>query len=144
MSRVITLGTFDLLHLGHIHLLQICRRIAGSDGQFVVAVNPDHFVKEFKGREPVQPFAERAGMVAAVRGVSEVVPTPGADAKPLLERFKPDFIVIGKDWADRDYYGQLGIDQEWLDTHTCVVLYIERVGDLSSTELKERVRATGS
>jgi glycerol-3-phosphate cytidylyltransferase len=139
VSTVITLGTFDLLHPGHVHLFRQCRRIAG-DGTVHAAVNPDGFVESFKGRRPVQHWIERRDMVASLRFVDHVHVTPGADVRPLLDEVQPDFIVIGKDWAGRDYYGQLGIDQAYLDELDAAVVYLERVGDLSSTELKARVR----
>lgn len=137
---VLTLGTFDLLHPGHVHLFETCARIAGGTPVHV-AVNPDEFVEQFKGRRPVQTFDERTRMVSACQFVTTVHATPGHDARPLIDDVRPDFIVIGKDWASRDYYGQLGVTQDWLDERGVVVLYVERVGDLSSTELKERVRA---
>ncbi len=140
MPDVVTLGTFDLLHPGHQHLFRLCHRLA--DGGVVhVAVNPDGFVERFKGRRPVQSYEERSSMVAASRWVHQVHETPGEVVRPLLDRLRPAFIVIGKDWADRDYYGQLGVDQDYLDGIDCAVLYVERIGDLSSTELKSRVRA---
>jgi cytidyltransferase-like protein len=139
MSTVLTLGTFDLLHPGHVHLFETCRRIAGN-GEVHVAVNPDEFVAEFKGRTPVQSFVERARMVGACRAVDEVHATPGADATPLIDALEPDFVVIGKDWAARDYHAQLGAGAAWFDERDIVIVYVERVGDLSSTLLKARVR----
>lgn len=141
MNTVLTLGTFDLFHPGHVELLEQCARIAGPEGTVHVAVNPDWFVTEFKGRAPVQTFLERSRMIASCVFVDEVHTTPGPDCRPIIDELSPDFVVIGKDWASRDYYGQLGIDETFLAERACSVVYIERAGDFSSTDLKARVRA---
>ena len=141
MSTVLTLGTFDLPHTGHMYLFEQCARIAGEDGSVVVAVNPDEFIERFKGRRPVQTLMERKSIVRASRYVDVVETTPGEDAKPLIELIEPDFIVIGSDWAPpKDYYAQLQITQEYLVEKGIALLYLDRLGDHSSTNLKERIR----
>ena len=123
------------------YLFEQCARIAGDDGYVVVSVNPDEFIEQFKGRRPVQTLAERKAIVGASRYVNEVVDTPGADAKPIIELVEPDFLVIGVDWAPpKDYYAQLQITQEYLVEKGIALLYLDRLGDHSSTNLKERIR----
>src|SRR5690606_23381944 len=125
------------------YLFQQCRKIAGSDGVVNVAVNPDEFVEEFKGQRPIQSYAERRAILSANKYIDNLFPTPGPDAKPLIEIIKPDFIVIGSDWAPpRDYYAQLDITQEYLYQKGIGLLYLDRVGEHSSTNLKERIRAS--
>jgi glycerol-3-phosphate cytidylyltransferase len=141
MARVLTLGTFDLPHPGHMYLFEQCRAIAGRKGEVNVAVNPDWFIEKFKGRAPVQTWAERAAILGAVKFIDRIWETPGPDAKPLIEEVNPDFLVIGVDWAPpKDYYGQLQITQEWLADRHIALLYLDRLGDLSSTNLKARIR----
>jgi cytidyltransferase-like protein len=53
VATVLTIGTFDLLHVGHLELLAGCRELAGGSGSVVVAVNRDAFVERYKGRRPV-------------------------------------------------------------------------------------------
>lgn len=106
----------------------------------MVGVNRSEFILEFKGKEPVQSYADRVEMIESVRYVDRILPTPGPDAKPLIESVLPDFIVIGSDWASRDYYAQLQISSEYLQDYQIALLYLDRNSGHSSTELKERVR----
>src|ERR1700748_241721 len=98
MPNVLTLGTFDLLHPGHLHLFRACERLA--DGGYVtVAVNADTFVETYKGRSPVQSGWERSTMIKAIRHVNRVIMNPGGQYQPILiDRVAPDLIVIGDDW----------------------------------------------
>lgn len=144
MSRVLTLGTFDLPHSGHMYLFEQCRSIAGRrkhGGEVHVAVNPDAFILQFKNRLPVQTWAERVAILGAVKYIDHIWETPGQDAKPLIEEVNPDFLVIGSDWAPpKDYYEQLQITQGWLTDRNIALLYLDRLGDMSSTNLKVRIR----
>lgn len=137
---VLTIGTFDMLHPGHLDLLRACRGIAGPHGQVVVAVNPDAFVERFKGRRPVQPLADRMEMLRACTGVDAVVVNLGeAQASTVIDVVRPDTLVIGDDWKDRDYLGQLGIDRDWLADRGLRIYYVSRDRPHSSTSLKAAV-----
>lgn len=135
--RVLTLGTFDLIHAGHIGLFAQCRDIAGKHGQVVVAVNTDDFVREYKGHPPVIPLVHRIAVIAQLRQVDTAHPNPGGTAQPdLIADVSPNVIVIGDDWADRDYLTQLNITQDWLDTHNITVQYVPRTGTYSSSQIR--------
>lgn len=139
MATVYTGGTFDLLHAGHIDLLRVCKKIAGKDGTVVVALNRDCFVEQFKGRPPVCSYAERDAMLRGCRYVDAVTPNEGdGDSKKTILKVKPDFIIIGDDWAHKDYYKQMDFTPEWLDHQGISLLYVPRSRPLSSTVIKER------
>lgn len=139
MRTVLTIGTFDLFHVGHLELLSICRGIATSRGRVVVGVNTDAFVERFKGRRPVIPVGQRMEMLAACRHVDEVVVNTGEDARPLIEAVAPRFIAIGDDWAPpRDYLGQLGVSQDWLDERGIEIVYLVRGRYVSTTQIRDR------
>lgn len=141
MPTVLTMGTFDLPHVGHFYLFEQCKKIAGPEGQVHVGVNPDEFVSKFKGRPPVQSFLERRTILAGCKWIDSIHQTPGSDAKPLIEEVAPDFLVIGVDWAPpKDYYGQLQITPEWLAGQGIALLFLDRLGEHSSTNLKARIR----
>jgi cytidyltransferase-like protein len=141
MSIVYTGGTFDMLHAGHIDLLEQCRQIATYSGKVVVSLNSDEFVASYKGSAPVCRYAERARVLMAIRYVDEVVMNVGgADSKPAIEFVDPDFIVIGSDWRDRDYHAQMGFTPAWLEEHMIQLRYVERERMLSSSEIKGRVQ----
>lgn len=139
MKTVLTLGTFDLLHVGHLELFGYCREWAGRDGRVVVAVNRDAFVERYKGRLPVVPYQQRVEMLDAVRDVDLVVCNAGdEDAKPTISVIQPNLIVVGDDWRDRDYLGQLGVTHEWLLSQWPVmsVVYAPRTRGVSTTALR--------
>lgn len=135
--NVLTLGSFDLMHPGHVGLFQTCRDLAGN-GTVTVAVNSDQFMTEYK-RAPILNQDERLALVAACRHVDVTVLNDGTNQAALIAAVNPDLIVIGSDWATRDYLGQLGITQEFLDLHHIGVAYVPRTGDWSTTELRERL-----
>jgi glycerol-3-phosphate cytidylyltransferase len=146
MGRVVyTGGTFDLFHAGHVNFLRQCKEIAGKDwsldlGRVVVALNTDEFIEEYKGKPPVYSYAERRDILQACRYVDFVYPnTGGADSKPAIEVIKPNIIVVGSDWACKDYYAQMQFTQEWLDQKRIVLAYVPYTQGISTTELKRRI-----
>lgn len=133
---VYTGGTFDLFHAGHLNFLRSCARI----GSVTVALNTDEFILSYKGQPPVMTYAEREAVLSGCRYVDFVLPNEGGqDSKPTIKRANPDVIAIGSDWARKDYYRQMGFDQNWLDELGIWLLYIPYTPGISSTELKKRV-----
>lgn len=130
-------GTFDLLHAGHTSFLRRCAEISDS---VVVSLNTDEFIEKYKGKPPVISYADRRDVLLACRYVDDVIPnTGGADSKPAIESVMPDIIAIGTDWARRDYYAQMGFDQDWLDDRGIALIYIPYTQGISSTAIKERM-----
>ena len=140
--NVLTLGTFDLFHAGHVRLLERCRLLAGT-GQVVVALNQDEFVERYKGRAPVISYRDRAIVVRACRYVDSVAvnpqEAPGDSIATLLSRTPTDAIVIGSDWRDRDYLGQTGLSQPDLDALGIIVIYVPYTEGISSSRIREAV-----
>lgn len=138
--KVYTGGTFDLFHSGHVKFLESCKKIAGRGGQVVVALNSDAFVEQYKGSKPVMSFSERREVLLGCRYVSQVVAnTGGEDSKPTILRVRPDFIVVGSDWARRDYYAQMQFTQDWLDDLDITLCYVPYTQGISSTDVKKRI-----
>ena len=136
MERIVyTGGTFDLIHAGHVKFLEQCAKY----GKVVVALNTDEFVKEYKNCTPIMTLEERFTVMSAIRHVDcVVVNTGGADSKPSIVEVNPDIIAIGSDWADKDYYKQMGFTQEWLDNRNIELKYIPYTEGISTTQLKKR------
>ena len=63
----------------------------------------------------------------------------GKDSKISIEQVKPDYIVIGSDWAKKDYYTQMGFDQDWLDQRGIGLIYVPYTKEISSTKIKGRM-----
>jgi glycerol-3-phosphate cytidylyltransferase len=136
-------GTFDLLHAGHIEFLRRCWQISGGaqfQGSLIVSLNTDEFVEEFKGKRPINSYAERLAVLEACRYVSRVVEnTGGADSRPAIDAVKPDLVAIGSDWHGRDYLAQMGFTWEWLHERNIALTYIPRVMPVSSTQIRQRL-----
>jgi glycerol-3-phosphate cytidylyltransferase len=143
VSTVYTGGTFDLFHMGHVQLLAACKKIAGTDGKVIVALNPDEFVEQFKKVRPTMSLDERMAVVSSCKYVDEVVPNIGwQDSTKTIQKYGPvDFVAIGDDWAPpKDYYAQMGFTKEWFDENEITLVFIDRNTGLSSTAIRERLK----
>lgn len=124
MSRpVITYGTFDMFHIGHLNLL---RRIAGLGDRLIVAVSTDEF-NAGKGKRTLIPFEQRAEIVRSIRCVDEVIPETSWEQKlDDVKRYGVSTFAIGNDWEGHF---------DFLAPH-CRVVYLPRTEGVSTTELK--------
>jgi glycerol-3-phosphate cytidylyltransferase len=137
MSRVLTIGTFDLLHVGHLELFQACRRLADI-GPVFVGVNTDEFVQRFKPA-PIIPTAERYQLVKAASGATLVLHNSTAGRR-MIEMTRPEIIVIGDDWLPAErYYRQIDVDEDFLTYHGIRVEFVPRTTGQSTSRIKERV-----
>jgi D-beta-D-heptose 7-phosphate kinase/D-beta-D-heptose 1-phosphate adenosyltransferase len=130
---VVTNGCFDLLHAGHIALLEAAR--AAGD-VLIVAVNGDQSVRELKGApRPLMPEAERAEMLLALEAVDRVVifrePTPLL----VVQELKPDVLVKGADWGP----GQI-VGSDLVTAAGGRVLRVALVAGRSTSAIVERIR----
>ena len=141
MGKIIyTGGTFDLFHSAHVRFLKACRRLAGDDGVVVVSLNQDAFIWAYKHKSPIMSFDERKEILLGCKYVDRVIANVGgADSKPAIESVMPDFIVIGDDWARRDYYAQMQFTQAWLDDLEIQLVYVPYTQGISTTDLKRRI-----
>ena len=133
--KVITLGTFDILHLGHIKLIKFCKSL----GDTVVGLNTDEFIEKYKGHKPVINYELRKDTLKEL-DVS-VIPNDQRDGgiQEVLDVVKPDIIVIGSDWGKKDYLAQIGITWEELEKREISLCYYPRSIDISTTRIKKMV-----
>jgi len=130
---VLTNGCFDLLHPGHVALLEAAR---AQGDVLVVAINSDRSVGRMKGEgRPLVPEAERAETLLALEPVDRIVvydePTPLEVVKALV----PDVLVKGADWAEDAIVGR-----EEVEASGGRVVRVERVPGRSTTAILERIR----
>lgn len=134
--KVYTGGTFDLIHAGHIAFLKRCAEF----GHVTVSLNTDEFIEKYKGKPPVMSFYERKAVLEELRCVDEVIANFGdEDSTVAIDFTEPDLIVIGSDWARRDYYKQMNFTQDWLDERGIGLVYIPYTEGISSTDIKKRI-----
>lgn len=137
MKVVYTGGTFDLFHAGHVNFLRQCHLL----GEVIVALNTDEFIEAYKGTKPIMSYKERKKVLESCRYVSKVVPNEGGqDSTITITKVKPDIVAIGTDWIVKDYYQQMQFTQDWLDANNIVLVYLPYTQDISTTNVKERIR----
>lgn len=131
MKTVITYGTFDLFHIGHLRILQRAKALAGENGRLIVAVSSDRFNREEKHKRCVVPDVSRMEIVGALRCVDVVIPEDNWEQKKMdVIRYHVDVFVMGDDWKGQfDFLKDL-----------CEVVYLPRTPDISSTALKQHIK----
>lgn len=134
MKTALTIGTFDLTHAGHVYLFIECERFAD---RVIVGVNSDEFVEKYKGQKPLFSYEKRRMLIEALG--YEVVENPTA-GRECIERIMPNYLVVGSDWAQRNYYSQIDVDQTFLDENQIALVYIPRIGTISTSEIKSLVK----
>jgi glycerol-3-phosphate cytidylyltransferase len=134
---VYTGGTFDLFHKGHVNLLKWCKSIGDK---VVVSLNTDEFITAYKAKPPIISFSDRKDVLLSCKYVDEVIPNyGGADSKPAILSVMPNIIVIGSDWAKKDYYYQMGFTQEWLDYYGISLCYVPYTWEISTSKIKGKM-----
>jgi glycerol-3-phosphate cytidylyltransferase len=132
MKRVITYGTYDLLHYGHIELL---RRAKALGDYLVVVLSSDEF-NAGKDKKAYFSYAERKAMLEAIRYVDLVVPEVTWDQKPDdVRKYAIDVFVMGDDWTGRFDEQLAGL---------CEVVYLPRTPEISTTQIKNDMQVTDS
>ena len=128
MKRIITFGTFDVFHVGHLNLLERARALGGF---LIVGVSTDQLNCSKKSRSPVFPQEERLRLVSALKCVDEVFFEESLDLKrKYILSHRADALVMGDDWKGRfDEFSDI-----------CDVVYLSRTPSISTTATIERIR----
>lgn len=126
MRRVITYGTFDLIHYGHINLL---RRAKELGDYLVVALSTDEFNEKEKGKRTYFSYEQRKRMLEAIRYVDLVIPEENWEQKREdAHELRIDVFVMGDDWTGKfDFLEKEGVE----------VVYLPRTPEISTTQIKE-------
>lgn len=125
MKRILTYGTFDLLHYGHIRLLKRAKELGDY---LVVAVSSEEF-NALKGKKTYYDYETRKLMLEAIRYVDLVIPEETWEQKANdVKEYKIDTVVMGSDWKDSDRF-------EYLRDY-CEVVYLDRTEGISTTKIK--------
>lgn len=129
MKRILTYGTFDLLHYGHIRLL---KRAKALGDYLIVALSTEEF-NELKGKKTYHNYETRKEMLEALRYVDLVIPEENWEQKINdVREYKVDIVVMGSDWAGSDKF-------EYLNDY-CEVVYLDRTDGISTTKIKKDLK----
>lgn len=129
MKRVITYGTFDVLHYGHINLLKRAKELGDY---LIVGLSSDEF-NLIKNKKSFYSYEERKNLLESIRYVDLIIPENNWEQKPSdIQEYKADIFVMGDDWQGKfDYLKKY-----------CEVIYLPRTPEVSSTQTKEYLSTT--
>jgi len=126
--NVLTYGTFDMFHIGHLNLLKRAKELGDK---LIVGVSTDEFNK-IKGKKTLIPYEERKAIVESIKYVDLVIPEKSWEQKiDDIKKYNIDIFVMGDDWRGKfDYLNEY-----------CEVIYLPRTEGISTTMLKENLKA---
>ncbi|WP_180011806.1 MULTISPECIES: adenylyltransferase/cytidyltransferase family protein [unclassified Acinetobacter] len=128
MKKVITFGTFDLFHIGHLNIL---KRAADLGNHLTVGISTDQLNFNKKGRNPIYCQNSRAKIIHALKFVDDVFFEESLEKKrEYILKYQADILVMGDDWAGRF--------DEFQDI--CEVVYLHRTPSISTTEIIEIIK----
>ena len=131
-------ATFDLPHYGHIRLINRAREMAD---RVVVVLNTDEFVQRFKNKTPILNLQERIETLQGFKGVDIVdVNIGGEDSKPMLLKYKPDYIIFGDDYDIERYKKQIGVDDAFLTDNNMKLVQLPYTKEISTSNIIQRCR----
>lgn len=131
MKRVITYGTFDLLHYGHINLL---RRAKQQGDYLIVALSTDEFNWNEKQKKCYFSYEQRKQLLESIRYVDLVIPEENwAQKSTDVQLYQVDTFVMGDDWE-----GKFDFLKEY-----CEVVYLPRTPEISTTQIKQELKNKG-
>lgn len=123
---VYTSGTFDMLHINHLKMIEYARALGDI---LIVGVNTDELVAGYKS-QPIIPFEERIALMKAIKGPDIVIPQRSLDHTDKVSKLNFDIFVVGDDWTGKyDYLKDLGVK----------VFYFPYGEGVSSSSLKKKI-----
>lgn len=131
MRKILTYGTYDILHRGHINLL---RRAKERGDYLIVGISTDEF-NAIKGKKSYYDYETRKMMLEALRYVDEVIPECDWNQKPEdIKKYGADEVVMGSDWENDPRFEAL---REYCNVH-----YLPRTEGISTTQIKQELHLT--
>ena len=126
-KTVLTYGTFDLFHIGHLRLIQ---RLTDLGDRLIIAVSTDEF-NESKGKKTIIPYEQRVAIVENIKGVDFVIPETNWEQKISdIKKYNVTTFAMGNDWEGK--FDELN--------DYCNVVYLERTKEVSSTDIKQSLK----
>jgi rfaE bifunctional protein nucleotidyltransferase chain/domain len=129
MKKIFVNGTFDVLHRGHLELLNYAKSFGGY---VIVGIDTDDRVKEKKGESrPVNTAEDRAVMLTNLKSVDEVrFFSTDKELENLVKSIKPDIMIVGSDWKDKSVIGSY---------YSSELIFFDRINEYSSTKIIQSI-----
>ena len=132
---IYTVGTFDLLHVGHLALLEYCKTLGDT---FIVGVASDEVVHSYKPNVPVIPLKQRVEMLKSLKCVDDVRAYHELEYVSACEELDVDIFVIGEDWGDKPH--NIAVEK-YLKSKGKKIVQVTYNPQTSSTKIKQKVLA---
>lgn len=133
--KVMTTGTFDIPHAGHLAFL---RKAAALGDEMIVGVLSDHFVMGYKGESPVFNEVERATLIQQATDFDTLVVDDQREFF-IQQAGIESIIAVGSDWSRKNYYGQIGMSRGMLETLGVTLAYVPYTEGISTSEIRRRI-----
>lgn len=133
----ITVGVFDLFHIGHLNLLTACKSMCDH---LIVCVCNDKYVRDFKKKEPIYPEQERVAIIKALNCVDEVIlvnPKEIEDKLLIWKKHPYDVLFSGSDWKGSDRY--IATENQF-KKYNIAIEYLPYTEGISSSVIKEKLK----
>tara|TARA_X000000950_G_C13784012_1_gene606381 strand:- start:759 stop:1157 length:399 start_codon:yes stop_codon:yes gene_type:complete len=129
--KIITFGTYDLLHIGHINILEKCKNYNNTDNLLIVGLSSDNFSFRKKGRYPIYNENDRKKILESLKIVDKVFIEESFEKKrEYILKNQADVFIMGDDWKGKfDYLNDI-----------CKVIYFPRTPSISTTEIVEIIK----
>lgn len=141
MARVVTIGTFDIPHLGHAEFLK--KAVAWTQwpqSDFIIGVNSDRFVLRYKGASPLYNQYERQSFIKSL-GYHRVEFNDGPGLE-FIKRCRANIVVVGSDWLERGgYMEQIGLSQREMVALGLSIIFVPYTQGISTSDIKRRIEA---
>ncbi len=137
MNRAYVGGTFDVLHAGHINLIN---KVIMLGFEPIIVVNSDSFVESYRGKKPLFNEYERENTINELYPDIDTYVVDEDDQMSLIDSIRPSVIVVGTDWMKPEILPQLGINEDVLREFKISMLFIPRFNSINTTLIKERIK----
>lgn len=129
-----TTGVYDMLHVGHINLLNRAKSLCDK---LIVGVSVDELVQSYKNKTPIIPFEQRIKIIENIKSVDMAIPQYDMDKIAACKKLKVDYLFVGDDWYETDKWKAYEKELEKLGTK---VIYLPYTSGISSTAMREKLK----
>ena len=136
MKKVITFGTFDLFHIGHLRILEKAKK---KGDYLIVGISSDELNWNKKKKYPIFSCQERMEIISSLKCVDEVFMEEVIDKEEYCKKYEIDLFIIGDDWKNKPCGKENKTFDEQLK-NICKVEYIPRTPSISTTEIIEKIK----